>query len=513
MNDQQAELRRELLSSFITFTKVFYKVRTGREFVISQPASRESHYITIAKELTKVFKLETRDLLINVPPGFGKSTLVTSFVAWAMAHYPDSNFLYISYSSEIATKHTYTIKQIMQLPLYKALFCVHLAGDSSAKDNFKTTLGGSVIAFGSAGSITGQDAGLPFLDRFSGAVIMDDMHKPDEVHSDVTREKVITNYEETILQRARGENVPKIFIGQRLREEDLPDYLKHGKDGNNWMSVILQAMDHAGNPLAPNLMSKEALLKKQKFQPYVYAAQYQQDPQPAGGGIFQKDWFICLPEEPKMLATFIVCDSAETNKTYNDATVFSFFGIYKIEVRNVDTDLYGLHWIDCHELWVEPKDLEDEFLQFWASCMRHPVKPQIAAIEKKSTGVTLLSTLKKTQGLRLIEIERSRDAGNKTTRFLAAQPFVSARRVTLPANAKHTAHCIEHMRKITANETHRYDDIADTLADGIQLALIDKVIRNNQEAEAKQTEVVAELASRFDKRQQMRREATSWPPR
>ena len=33
--------------------------------------------------------------------------------------------------------------------------------------------------------------------------------------------------------------------------------------------------------------------------------------------------------------------------------------------------------------------------------------------------------------------------------------------------------CIEHMAKITANESHRHDDIADTLSDAIRIALIE----------------------------------------
>jgi hypothetical protein len=36
--------------------------------------------------------------------------------------------------------------------------------------------------------------------------------------------------------------------------------------------------------------------------------------------------------------------------------------------------------------------------------------------------------------------------------------------------------CIDHCRKITANNSHRHDDIADTLYDAVKLALIDGVI-------------------------------------
>lgn len=37
------------------------------------------------------------------------------------------------------------------------------------------------------------------------------------------------------------------------------------------------------------------------------------------------------------------------------------------------------------------------------------------------------------------------------------------------------------MSKITANNTHRYDDIADTLADAIKIALIDKIVTRGLE--------------------------------
>lgn len=468
----------KLLGSLLLFTQVFYKHRTGRDFVLSTPVSRESHYITICRELTKVFNLETRFLLINVPPGHGKSELIIHFIAWAMAHYPDSAFLYISYSKDLAAKHTATIKTIMQHPIYAKYFGIKLRSDSKAKDYFKTTAGGVVAAYGSAGAITGQDGGLPNLERFSGGVFIDDIHKPDEVHSETLRENVKNNYSETIRQRLRGPNVPLVGIGQRLHEDDLFANLISGFDGYDWRKVILQAEDAADNVLAPNIKSKEELKIIKEFTPYVYASQYQQNPIPAGGGIFKRNAFVLVRDEPKIISTFITCDTAETNKTYNDATVLSFWGLYKIEIREADTGIYALHWIDCVEDRVEPKDLEDLFLGFYMRCLRHPVQPKIAAIEKKSTGVTLCSLLKGTPGLQIMEIERTRAGGSKTERFLRCQYYVNAGLISLPEYGDHTEKCLTHMEKITANETHRHDDICDTAADAIQLALIDKIIIN-----------------------------------
>ncbi len=499
-----AETKAELLGSLLLFTQVFYKLRTGREFVVSEPIARESHHITICKELTNVFYLETNRLLINIPPGHGKSELLIHFIAWAMAHYPDCQFLYISYSHELAAKHTYTIKQIIELPHYRKLFGVEIKRDSSAKDNFKTVQGGTVKAFGSAGAITGQDAGLPNLDRFSGAVLMDDMHKPDEVHSDTIRDTVKRNYQQTILQRPRGPNVPLIFIGQRLHEDDLPANLIKKMDGYEWKKIILKALDEAGNALHPGVNPKEMLLIQKEHNPYVFSSQFQQDPIPAGGGIYKPEWFVKLDEEPEILATFITADTAETSKTYNDATVFSFWGVYKIKVMNADTNLYGLHWLDCRELWCEPKDLQNEFLDFYASCLRYRVKPLMAGIEKKSTGVTLCSVLEDAQGLRIIDIQRTKASGNKTARFLEAQPFAASKRISLPAYAKHTPLCIAHMQKITANDTHMRDDIGDTFYDAVKMALIDEIILRNNDRDEKTTAILSKMASNHTRLQQLK---------
>lgn len=477
--DSDVLARAKLLGSLRKFTTVFYKLRTGRDFVISDPTSRESHYITIFRELVKVLRLETKRLVINVPPGHGKSTILQHFVAWAMAHYPDSQFLYIAYSKSLAEKHTATIKQIMSMSHYQKIFGVELAQDSTAKGHFRTTAGGAIMAFGSSGSITGQDAGLPNLDRFSGCVIIDDAHKPDEVHSDVMREAVINNYKETIKPRPRGANVPIVAIGQRLHESDLFAYLLSGEDGYKWHNVILKAIDDAGNALCPNINSLEMLRIEQDKNPYVYSAQYQQDPQPSGGGIFKPEWFPVHEFEPDIKATFLTIDTAETDKSYNDATVFSFWGLYQISHDDVQTDMWGLHWIDCVELRVEPKDLKQEFMSFYAGCMRHRIKPKLVAIENKSMGTLLLSTLKEYQGLQLKSIERTKASGSKTTRYLEIQPYIANKLISLPFGAKHTKNCIEHMRKITANNSHAHDDIADTVYDAVKLALIDKLVTSS----------------------------------
>ncbi len=349
MSDNILEMKAKLLGSFLFYVKIFFKLRTGRDFRISDPIGRESHFITMAREFTRLFRLESNRLIINVPPGFGKSEFCVHFITWAMAHYPDCNFMYICYSQSLAAKHTYTCKRIMEMPYYRKLFGVELAKDSQAKDNFRTTAGGSVMAFGSGGAIAGQDSGLPHLDRFGGCPIYDDPHNLHDVFSDVIREGTIENYNNSVKPRIlrSGANAAAAVIGQRSHENDLFNHLISGNDGYDWHHVKLKAIDDAGNALYPELNSLEMLLKEKEFNPYYFWSQQQQEPTPPGGGIFKPEWFMLTDEEPQMLATFITADTAETEKDYNDATAFSFWGVYKIHNNEAETDLLGLHWIDC----------------------------------------------------------------------------------------------------------------------------------------------------------------------
>jgi len=729
---EKEELASVLRGSLLEFCKYFFPILTNRKFIVSEPVGRESHHITIAKALTRASRLEipSHRLLINTPPGSGKSLMMTMFVAWTMAKYPDSKYIYVAYSKTLADKMTEQIKRIMQLQHYDYLFDVKIRADSKAKDYFQTTAGGAVASAGSSGTITGLSAGEPGLDRWSGGLICfpfdeiiwteqgamkigeivdkkldvkvysmnletreielkeieryfenpgsdiveivfeddstlrctpdhkvwtenrgwieaqdllssdillsvandresaysgfscsfettyrtvtnnssmlisdvvnysicssltnffckifpcftvpnivncsdikpkfycdfstcsslysslanfnnfifgksaisplltkqisalstskfghvdktycltvkdnhnmfaglcrvivsncDDLTKPDEAHSSIMRQGVIDNFSQTLMQRLRGQNVPIILISQRLHEQDVCQYVIDKKDGYDWEKIIIKSIDPAGNIIYPEVFSKDMLMKRKETDPYVFSSQYQQEPVPSGGALFKPDWFVLLDEEPEFIATFVVADTAETAMTYNDATAISFFGIYEIENFGVKTGVHALHWIDAIEVHVEPKDLKDTFLSFWENCCRNKKPPRLAAIEKKSTGVSLISALSEMRAVRIMNIDRNRSSGSKTKRFLDIQPFVAERLVSLSRYAKHAEKCITHMSKITANDSHARDDLGDNLADGVRLGLIEKSIMNYSSEDNDYTDIAKSLTS------------------
>jgi len=170
----------------------------------------------VAKALVKCHRGEIANLLVNIPPRYGKTELLIHFVAWCLARNSACNFIYTSYSHTLATKQTATIRQIVSLPEYRRLFGVELADDTQAKDNFATTEGGSVYAVGAGGSITGRGAGIANSTEFGGAIIIDDIIKPQDALSDTIRDSRNDWYKNTLLSRLNNRNTPIIFIGQRV---------------------------------------------------------------------------------------------------------------------------------------------------------------------------------------------------------------------------------------------------------------------------------------------------------
>jgi|14_taG_2_1085336.scaffolds.fasta_scaffold03847_7 predicted phage terminase large subunit-like protein len=497
------ELIDDCTHSLLAFTRLFYRLRTGRDFLLSKPIGRESHHLTICRALMKVFKGETQNLIINVPPRYGKSELVIHFIAWALGNLPDSNFLYTSYALALARKQTQTIRSIITLPEYRSIFNVEMSQTVAAKADFETKNGGSVYAAGSGGTITGRGAGIQYCERFGGAIIIDDIYKPDEVTSDVIREGTIDWYYNTLQSRVNSPTTPIIYIGQRLHEHELvTDFLGE----REWDEVIIPALDEANNPLNPAQHDLAALLKIKEKSPYEFAAQYQQNPVPAGGGIYKRSWFYLTDDEPEILSTFITADTAETDKDWNDASVFSFWGVYKVKNEESITGQYALHWLACREIRVEPAYLEGEFRSFYSECSRYKIPPQLVAIEKKSTGATLVSILDKLRGIKVQGIERTKASGSKTARFLEMQSLISQKLISLPRNGKHTEMCITHMCKITANDSHAHDDICDTVYDAVKIGLIDKYLINTLDsASNSKSEAASQIMGAMNRRNDLRR--------
>lgn len=268
------------------------------------PWQRAPHHRVICDALMRVYRGECQRLIINIPPRYSKTELsVVNFIAWAMGQAPDSEFLHVSYSGELAGNNSANVQQVMQHEAYREIFPgARLAND--AKHHWKTTAGGVMYTSGVGGTLTGFGAGKE-REGFGGAIVIDDPHKADEARSDIVRNHVLEWFQNTLESRKNSRKTPVILMMQRLHEEDLAGWLLAGGNGETWEHLCLPALQKDGSALWPEKHTVEDLKRMEQAAPYTFAGQYQQRPAPLEGGIFKPGMIQTIDALPAEITRWV----------------------------------------------------------------------------------------------------------------------------------------------------------------------------------------------------------------
>jgi predicted phage terminase large subunit-like protein len=448
--DVIAECRTDLLA----FTKTIFKARKNIDFI------ENWHHAKICAALERVFIGETKRLIINIPPRYSKTEIaVLNFISWAMGNIPDCEFIHASYSKRLATNNTWGARSIMTHETYAEIFgWPQFRQDSNAKDEYRTVQGGCVYATGSEGTITGYGAGK-MRDYFGGAIIIDDPHKAGEAASDVMRKNVIDWFHNTVESRVNSPETPIIIIMQRLHEEDLSGYLLGGGNGEHWEHLNIPVLNEDDEPLWEYKHTREKLKEMESSNPYVFAGQYMQSPSPMGGGMFKEEYFKyydILP--PDIYQVRIYGDTAQKTKEHNDYSVFQCWGKSRSG---------GLYLIDQVRGKWEAPELERVLISFW---LKHKKSgAQVVKVEDKSSGSSLIQSIKRQQQIPIDGIQRNTD---KVTRAFGAVPYFASGYVYLPADAEWLHDYKEELKRFTPMMTHKHDDQLDPTIDAIDDMLV-----------------------------------------
>lgn len=273
-----AELARNDLYFFTRY--MFYQKR-GYQWL------QALHHALICAALMRVFRGESKRLIINIPPRYSKTEIaIVNFVAWCFGQVPDCEFIHASYSATLAVNNSSNIRSLIQHEAYQEIF-PNVTLDSEAKNHWTTLQGGVFYATGAGGTITGFGAGKQRA-GFGGAILIDDPHKADEARSEVMRQNVIDWFQNTVESRKNDpKNTPIIVIMQRLHENDLAGWLLNGGNGEEWELLCLPAIQEDGTALWPEKHSIEQLRQMERAAPYMFAGQYMQRPAPLEGGVFK----------------------------------------------------------------------------------------------------------------------------------------------------------------------------------------------------------------------------------
>lgn len=296
-----------VMQGTLNFTRYFFKCAYKRKFVVGQ------HHIAIANALDRVLKGETKRLIINMPPRYGKTELaVKHFIAEGMAINSRAKFIHLSYSDDLVRDNSKGVQDIVRLPEFRRLFSNVGVPTTNNSRKWFTKDGGGLYAVSSAGQVTGFGAGVVDKDSddilnealdeiaavasentFGGAIIIDDPIKPDDARSSLLREKVNQKFETTIRNRVNSRNTPIVIIMQRLDENDLCGYLMD-LEPEEWEVLSLPVLytDDKGDEQAlwPFKHTVEELHKLRDKNAFVFDTQYMQNPKPLAGLMYEKEW-------------------------------------------------------------------------------------------------------------------------------------------------------------------------------------------------------------------------------
>lgn len=280
------------------------------------------HHDEIAKHLEQIEFFGDRDykiLVLSVPPRHGKSQQCSiDFPAWFLGRNPNKEIITASYSADLAQDFGGKTREKVNSPEFRAIFPeITLKEDEKARGRWRTNDGGSYIAVGVGGPITGRGANILLID--------DPIKNREEAESEVIREKIWNWFTSTAFTRLEPKGVA-IVIMTRWHQDDLAGrILSHPELSKRTKSVVFPAIKD-GVPLWSGKYTIEALNEiKSTIGPYDWSALYQGQPILTENQEFKGQWIKYIPEVniPMMnTRNFLTIDTAMSQKTTADFTGF-----------------------------------------------------------------------------------------------------------------------------------------------------------------------------------------------
>lgn len=470
LSDLAAERARRHLAEFVP--AAWPLAEPGSAFVAG------IHTDLICAYLERVMHGDVRRLLINIPPRYGKTLLVSVlFPTWVWITRPQTRFLSASYGIDLAQRDAARMRRLVESSWYQANWPgrVRLADDQNAKARFENGHGGARVAASVGGAATGEGGDI---------ILVDDPLKIEQSESPASRQAAVDWFDHTISTRLNDPQTGAIIIiGQRLHEADL---FGHLLARGGWTHLCLPAEYDPVHPYLcpddPRTQPSELLWPerwstgqldalKQGLGSYRSASMLQQQPAPAGGGIFRRDWWQYYhPTSPPLRFQRILqsWDLAFTNTPGSDYVVGQVWGIrgadrYLLRQTRGRLDFtQTLEAIRTQTRWVT---------DHYPTGRSHAI-----LIERAANAHAVTTTLKHDiPGVILVAPE-----GDKINRAHAVTPQIEAGNVYLPGapNSDHTGYDPAHtprwvqdlIEETAAFPTARHDDQVDALTQALRRA-------------------------------------------
>lgn len=349
MNQDQDALLLLMRDDFQLFVeKVFEELHPGK---LLEP---NWHIDALCAQAMAIQRGDDRRVVIALPPRSLKSLIFSiALPAFLLARDPRLQILGASYDGALARQLSADCRKVMTASWYRPPFTnTQLSPTKSTEEHFETTANGCRRAVSALGSVTGFGADYIIVDDITSA--------SDARKVDLHQERTEWFHSALLTRLNRPKEGAVVFVGQRLHSEDTMGAIA-ASEGFKTLSIPAIAPErkqyrlsdgtvHIRQPndiLQPILMDEAELRdRERRMRPGDFAAQYQQEPIPDGGGALRWDALKQFDQPPKDLTIFHSWDVARTPNG-GDYTVGMKFGYrderyYLLDIYRRQLDINGV---------------------------------------------------------------------------------------------------------------------------------------------------------------------------
>ena len=424
-----------------------------------------------------------------------KSLLVNCFWPsweWGPRNMPHLRYVCAAHEQNLAVRDGLRMRRLIQSEWYQSFWGdrVTLTGDNNQKIKFENTATGFRQSI-AAGGITGARG-----DR----VLIDDPISVEGASSDAVRASTNEWFTEAVPLRLNNPKTSAIVvIMQRLHEEDVSGIILEKDLGYDHICLPMRydpsrahetqlgysdPREEEGELLFPERFPPEVVDRDEKAMgPFATAGQHQQSPEPRGGGIIKRDWWIKWDDDVYPPLDFVCAslDTAYTEKTENDMSALTVWGVFSQDIvaqptRTVSRagTLYdysmehGRKYAEQHPkvvlttAWAERLELHALVTKVAKTCK--DMKVDLLLIEGKASGISVAQEIQRlynreSWGVQLI----NPGAMDKIARLYSVQHLFSEGMIYAPDRSwadMVITQCAQFPKA-------KFDDLCDTVSQGL----------------------------------------------
>lgn len=418
-----AELCRRSLRKFL---------RRVWHIVDPKPFVASWHIDCICDHLAYVAMGEIRNLMINIPPRLTKTATVSvAFPAWVWTDEPETQFLCGSYSDDLALAAARGHRRIVESEWYGSRYPeVVLLGDENRVEKFANNHGGYRETISMRSATTGKGGDIK---------ILDDPHDAVQVEHEAVRKQAVMWHDNAWRSRNNDPNtVRHVYVGQRTHDGDIFGHVL-AKEQKRWVHLNLpmeydgarrcvtyrnKGEGNYGKPIFKDPRTKpNALLCPERFDEKVaerekeagsrrtWNAQFQQQPEGAGGRILKRKWWRRWEypdwhpnyrkkerETPEFLDIIQAYDTAFEQDEEDSYTVRTTWGMF--EYADIVTLPNGSRRelaAKIHSMLLECRMWRPSFGEMFDDAIdaNRIWEPSRVLVEKKASGHSLVQELRR----------------------------------------------------------------------------------------------------------------------